>query len=120
MTTFTSRGGVRARVVGNNLLVRKDPDPEATAGGIIVPGLGNASLVGTGVVVAVGVLTSAKAEAGTPIPDIAPGDRVAFIRLLHKVDVNPQIKSVLDDDIMRIRASDVLLVFAEEDAPRLR
>lgn len=111
---------MRARVYGNNILVRKDPDPESTRGGIIVPGLGNASLVITGVVVAVGFLTGPKAPLRTPIPDVRPGDRVAFIRLLHKTDVNPQIKDIFEDDIMRIRASDILLTFAEEDVARLR
>jgi co-chaperonin GroES (HSP10) len=117
--TYVTDDGVAARVLGNNLLVRPDPEPTATRGGIIVPGLGNDTLHHTGVVVAVGYLTGKRAPHKTPIPDIAVGDHIVFVRLLALTDSNPQIKRILDDNVLRIRPSDVLLVIDKEDLNRL-
>ncbi len=112
--------GTTARLVGNALLIRPDPEPTETRGGIIVPGLGNASLHHTGEVLAVGYVTGKKTLERLPIPGIAAGDRVLYLRMLAKTAGNPEIKRIFDDSVLFLRPADVLLTFAAEDVSRLR
>lgn len=113
------RSGIRVRITGNNLLIRPDPVPTQSKGGILFPGGSVEHVHNTGEVVAVGFIT-AKAPAGTPIPGIKKGDRVVFVRFLEQQDSNIQLKSRLEDDVIRIRAADVSLVFDDEDLATIR
>lgn len=117
---YATVDGTVARLLGNALLVRPDREPEKTRGGIIVPYLGNASLHHTGVVVAVGFVTGKRLIERVPVPGIAVGDHVLYLRLLAMTDVNPTIKTILDDNVIFIRPADVLLTFAAEEVSRLR
>lgn len=118
--TYITPQGHAVRVVGNNILVRADPAPERTRGGIIAPNPDKASAHGTGTVLAVGYLTGPQAAFHTPIPGISVGDRVLYLRVLGKTDANPQVARTLEDDVIRIRSSDILLVLDSEDVERLR
>jgi co-chaperonin GroES (HSP10) len=117
--TAELNSGLSVRVVGNNLLVRPDPLPTQSAGGIIYANDAVEHIFNTGVVLAVGYVT-AQAPAGTHIPGIKPGDKIYFIRYLAKQDTNIQLSERLGDDVIRIRPADVLLVFDAEDLPKLR
>lgn len=112
------RDGRRIRVTGNNLLVRPDPEPKQV-GLIQLPDGACEGVMNTGVVMARGYVM-AQAEFHTPIPGIEQGDRVAFVRFLAKQDSNVQLTERLGEPVIRIRASDVSLVFDEEDLPRIR
>lgn len=115
---YTAPSGERLRVIGNNLLVRLEPPPETTLGGIVLPGI--EPLYGLGEVVAVGCLTGKRAVFRTPIPDVEVGDYVCFLALLARTDTNPQIKSRTGENLLRIRPADVLLVISASDLQRLR
>ena len=117
---YATPAGVVARLVGNALLVRPDPEPTETRGGIIVPGLGNASLHHTGEVVAVGYVKGKRMLERAPVPGVEVGDRILYVRLLSLTAGNPEIKRILDDNVVFIRPADVLLTFAAEDVSRLR
>jgi hypothetical protein len=110
--------GTRIRITGNNLLVRPDPEPKQV-GLIHLPDGVCEGVMNTGVVLARGYVM-AKAEFHTPIPGIQKGNRVAFIRFLAKQDSNTQLSARLGESVIRIRASDVTLVFDDEDLPRIR
>ena len=118
--SYTTPQGQAVRVVGNNILVRADPAPERTRGGIIAPHPDMASAYGTGTVVAFGYLTGSKAPQHTPIPGIAVGDHVLYLRVLGKTDSNPQIARTLEEDVVRVRSSDILLVLDSQDVERVR
>lgn len=117
--TAVLENGTAVRIVGNNLLVRPDPLPKETAGGIIIPGDAVEHVYNTGTVLAVGYVL-AQAPAKTQIPGIKPGDRVYFIRYLAKQDSNIQLANRLGEDVIRIRPADVLLTFEAEDEKKMR
>lgn len=117
--TYRTQSGVLLRVVGNNLLVRMNDRPKKTRGGILIPDTAFGSAHGTGQVLAVGNLTGKRAPQGTPIPDVRPGNHVLFVRLLERTDSNPQLKVRLEEDVVRIRPDDVLLVLDAEDVERV-
>jgi co-chaperonin GroES (HSP10) len=118
--TYTTPEGEVVRVIGNNLLVRVEPDKKETTGGIIIPDNVLPSIHVVGEVLAIGYLTSKKAAAKTPIPDLKVGDRVAFVRFLEKTDANPQIKRAIGENVLRIRPADVLLVMDAGDSQQLQ
>lgn len=113
------KNGIKVRVTGNNLLVRPDPLPTVSKGGILFPGDAVENVYNTGVVLAVGFVT-AQAPQGTVIPGIKKGDRVYFVRYLAKQDSNIQLASRLGEDVIRIRPADVSFAFDDEDLPTLR
>jgi co-chaperonin GroES (HSP10) len=110
--------GRRARVIGNNLLVRMGDQPKTTRGGIIIPDTSIGSMHVTGEVLAVGWVTTANEP--IDIPGLEVGDHVLFVKLLDKTDTNPQIKRIFGDNVIRIRPSDVLLVLDAEDVNRVQ
>lgn len=114
----TMRNGTRVRVTGNNLLVRPDPEPKQV-GLIHLPDGACEGIMNTGVVLARGYVMS-QADFHTPIPGIKQGDRVAFVRFIAKQDSNVQLGERLGEPLIRIRASDITLVFDDEDLPRIR
>lgn len=118
-STYKGPGG-QLRVLGNNLLVRLHDRPKQTPGGIVVPDTAIDSMLATGTVVAVGRLTGARAPANTPVPGITTGDNVLFVRFLDRSDSNPQLKRLVEDNILRIRPDDVLLVLDDDDVKRVQ
>lgn len=115
----TLKDGTALRVTGNNLFVVPDPVEKESAGGILYAGDAVAHVYNTGVVVARGYVMS-QADFHTPISGIKKGDRVLFIRYLAKQDSNIQMCQRLGEEVIRIRPSDVQLVFDDEDLPRVR
>lgn len=116
MQAIALLGNARLRITGNNLFVRPDPEPKQV-GLIHLPDGACEGVMNTGVVMARGYVMS-KAEFHTPIPGILKGNRVAFIRFLAKQDSNIWLFERYG--VIRVRASDVTLVFDDEDLPRLR
>ncbi len=108
------------RCVGNNILVRPDPLPSRTRGGLIIPGDAVEDLQNTGTVLAVGRVATTRGAERVGIPGLKPGDRVSYLRFLEKQDSNTQIQHRLGDNIISIRPADVQLVFDEEDLPKMR
>lgn len=117
---FALKSGGTGRIIGNNLLVRPVPPPTRSRGGIVFVDVERAHAYAVGEVVAIGHLTGDKAPPHTPIPDIRIGDRVLYIRLLGKTDVNPRIKDLLGEGLIRIRPSDVLLMMDASDVERVQ
>ena len=117
---YIAKSGRRLRVLGNNLLVRMDAAPKETRGGIMIPDTVLAGLHATGEVLAVGRLTGKRAEANTPVPGVGVGDRVLFVRLLERTDVNPQLKELAEERLVRVRPDDILLVLDDEDVKRVQ
>lgn len=112
------RGDV-LRVLGNNLLIRPDPVLTQSAGGILFPEDAIEHVYNTGTVLATGFVLSL-APYHTPVPGIKKGDRVFFVRFLAKQDSNIQLGARLGEDIIRIRPSDVLFMFDDEDEAAIR
>ncbi len=119
-SVYVTAEGLAVRVVGNNLLVVPDPAPKQSAGGLHLPAVNSLTLHATGRVVAVGHLTGKRAPRHTSIPGISVGDRVLYLRLLGKTDANPQVQKSIDEEVVRIRPADVLLVLDGEDWKRVQ
>lgn len=116
---YITKSGDRMRLINNSLLIAVDPLPKVTKGGIFIPDQSCDSVYNTGVVVATGFVTSQTAEK-LPIPGIAVGDRVMFIRFLAKQDSNLQLIATVGEEVIRARASDILLIFGDEDLVKFR
>lgn len=119
MDTAVLPNGTRVRLVGNNLLVRPDPLPTESKGGILYAVDAVEHVYNTGTVLAVGYVL-AQAPEKTVIPGIKKGDRVYFIRYLAKQDSNLQLANRLGDDVIRIRPADVMFMFDGEHEGLLR
>ncbi len=126
--TYVAPNGTRMRVLNNNMLVRVDPAPDMTAGGIVIPDTAHADHYATGTVVAVGTVpTATRDDEGnivdvgrTPIPGISVGDHVLFIKFLSDQDSNKKVRERLGDDIIKMQPSDVLVIFGDEDRARVQ
>lgn len=117
--TYVTADGLKIRVIGNNLLVRPDPLPERSAGGIFYAPDAMEHVNNTGTVVAVGTVT-AKTEERIPIPGLKVGDRVVFIRFLALQETNQQLAGIVGEDLIRLRPADIQLVFDAEDLQAVR
>lgn len=117
---FTTASGTRVRLMGNNILVRPDKPSMETPGGIVIPDNVLPGLHITGEVLALGFITSKKAAYKTPIPGLRVGDRVLFLRFHERLDLNDRMQRYVDEDLIRIRPSDILLVMDGADVKRLQ
>lgn len=126
--TYTAPNGTRVRMLGKNILVRMDPPPEMTRGGIVIPDTGHADIFATGEVVAVGRIPTVTRDADNnitswgliPIPGVSVGDRVLYIKFLADQDSNKGVRAIMGDDLIKMQASDILFAFDEEDRERLQ
>lgn len=109
---YRAEDGVVYRVTGNNLLVLVDKIATTTAGGIVLPSeLSGEDNLNTGVIVAVGFLTTEKADYHTPIPGVKQGDGCSFIKFQEKVDSNQYLAKVVGERLIRLRPSDILYIY---------
>lgn len=126
--TYVAPNGVKIRVLNKNMLVLVDPAPEMTAGGIIIPDTAHADHYATGTVVAVGTIPTVIRDSEgeivscgtTPIPGIAVGDHVLFIKFLSDQDSNKMVRELLGDNLIKMQPSDVLVIFDDEDRKRVQ
>jgi co-chaperonin GroES (HSP10) len=116
---YRTEAGRELRVFGNSLLVRLDPEPAETRGGIVVPGNVLGSVHRSGTVVAVGAVTGKKAHQPVSIPGLNIGDHVLFVRFHEMSGANPKLKTLVEEGLLCIRPADVLLVMAAEDLQRV-
>lgn len=107
------------RVLGNNLLVRLDPEKKELAGGIFIPDNVLKSVHRTGEVVAIGKLTGDKIDDYVEIPGLELGAHVLFVRFHEKAGANPKIQETVDENLLCIRPADVLLVMDADDVNRV-
>lgn len=106
------------KLMGDNVLVKMDPDKELTSSGIIIkPKEAMETIMRTGVVVAVGPGKYAKKgerdlDKRVPIP-LEVGDGVVFNRFVASNTKTAEAlhQHVLDDDEALIKGSDVLLAY---------
>lgn len=118
--TYRTSSGGAVRVIGNNLLVRPAPPRAVSPGGVIFANVETANAHAVGEVVAIGYLTGDRAVEGTTIPGLKIGDRVMYLRLLGKMHATGYATKILEDGVVRIRPSDILLVMDAEDADRVQ
>jgi len=118
--TYTTASGVKIRVIGDNVLVLADEPPDRSKSGLVIyPDGAMTHVFNTGVVVAVGYVwhKTSKGRVKVPVPGLETGLRVAFIRFLAEQNTNKQVRVLANEDLLRIKASDVVLVIppGEED-----
>lgn len=96
---------------GNQLLVRRDPEEEVSAGGIIItPGHVKQLPRGRGVVLAVGPGRK-HPKTGERIPmETALGDRVVFSKLSGDKVRDDLAQQDVDDDLVLISESEVIAI----------
>lgn len=117
MDTYTTKNGEKIRLINNSILVKPDPTPDRK-GLIHFPDGSMEHVLNTGEVVAVGYEETKKGRR-YPIPDLEPGEKVVFVRFLAEQDSNKQVRRMMDGTV-RIRPSDVLLVYTPDEQDRVR
>lgn len=125
--TFFASDGRKVRLINDDLLVKMDPLPEKSSGGIIIPTTvgerGDDGIYSTGTVVAVGYMKTEDEEGvhrRFKIPDIDVGDKVLFIRFLAEQHSNKQIQSRIEEGLIRVKWFDVIVAYDKADESRLR
>lgn len=117
---YVDPNGRSWRVIGNNVLVVKDAMAKRSDGGIILPSELSGDMANTGTIVAVGFLTTAKADFRTWIPGLVQGMGVSFVKFHEKQDSNKYLLE-LSPGLLRLRPADILLTFdRDEELFRMR
>lgn len=124
----TTPTGVKLLAINGNIIVQVHPKQERTRSGIIIPDDGHVDKYATGTVRAIGKIpTVVKNDEGEvvelgliPIPGVAIGDCVLFVTFLQDQHTNIQLRELLGDDYIRVKPSDVILVFDKDDLPRVQ
>lgn len=118
---YVTPQGKSVTVLHSNILVRPDPLPERTSTGLLhLPTNAMEDVNNTGTVVAYGhiwVGGEDEPQRRIPIPEIYIGMRVMFIRFLGEVHTTKSMQAAIDDNIIKMDVSDILLVLEEEDVP---
>jgi len=118
---YVTPGGKRVTVLHGNILVRPDPLPEKSATGLIhLPADSVEEITNTGTVVAFGhiwVGGEDEPKRRIPIPEIEVGMRVMFVRFLGEVHTTKSMQAAIDDNLIKMDVSDILVVLEDEDVP---
>ncbi len=114
--------GVTVRLLGDSLLVQPDPPQTSTSSGLIHFADGSMEhVLLTGTILAMGYK---ELEDGTlmPLSEVDPelklGRKIVFVRFLKDQQTNLQWSELFDGAI-RLRLTDVMLAFDEEDEERI-
>lgn len=115
--THTFDSGTKLRVMGDAILVMPDDPPEETSTGIIYASGAMEHAYNTGTILAFG---TTRDEDGNkePISGLEVGRKVYFVRFLAEQESNTQIRHMYEG-VIRIKTSDAILVFDEEDRGRI-
>jgi len=100
------------------LVVRREPHEKVTEGGIVIPGDARCDIAAYGQVVAVGSGRTTRKGVTIP-PEVAVGDRVAYVFALERTETGKGLKASMDDGEFLIQEKDVLAVI-EKDVPAER
>jgi co-chaperonin GroES (HSP10) len=108
------------RLVGPRVLVRIDPLPSESKGGVIFPGKSTDTSFQTGT-----VLAKANQKWNPKDPnrfihyDVEVGDRILFYWMQKEIHTNIVLRGMFSDDIILVQPIDILLVFDAGDKERL-
>lgn len=98
------------RPLSDWILVRYDPETKETEGGIVKPEGAHDVVHEWGTVLAVGPGKYYE-KLGDRVPlEVAPGDRVYYIKFLKNTHTGKSIKHVLEDGTFLIQQKDVIVV----------
>jgi len=113
--SYTFADGNTLRLRGNNILVRGNPIPKMSSGGLIhIPGSAVEHVHRTGTVLAFG---TRELKDGTLVPlsdELYVGLGVLFVRYLAEQETNKDIKATFGDDIFRLRIADIIVAYDGE------
>ena len=118
--TYEFEDGTKFRITSDRLLVRGDPLPKETSGGIIIPGKACEHVFRTGTIVAYGFKRNEKTGEKYPI-HVEVGLKCCFVRFLAEQDSNKQFRANFGDgDIFFIGPTDLLFVWpSNEETPNI-
>lgn len=124
---YTTPDGTTIRLINDDVLIRIDPLKEQTAGGIIIPDTagdrGDAGILTTGTILAFGFVKIGGKKGveaqRVPLPDLAIGQKCVFVRFYAEQDSNKQIQYRVEENVIRMKPLDLLLVLDPEDADRV-
>ena len=118
--SHTFKDGRKIILRNQTVLVKMDPDEEATAGGIIKPQGATDHIFMTGTVLAFGWILERKLPGTSktkplkepyPVPELEAGIKCCFIRYRRWQDTNKQLRMMFDDDVIALEPEDLLFVF---------
>lgn len=112
MNTYTTPGGQSVTLLNRRMFVEMDPLPDTTSSGIYVGETGKPTNR-TGTVRAVGFVTTPNGR--VPIPGVAVGDRVTFIRYAAVTHTNEKVQELFGEDYLFLDPKDILLVETPEE-----
>jgi hypothetical protein len=92
------------------VLVREDPLPTTTSGGLVLPQGVIESIFHTGTVLAVGYLNNEVTGERYLIPDLEPGLKCAYVRFLREQHTAVAWREMFDG-LYRVEPSDILVVW---------
>lgn len=122
--TYVTKKGVRVRLINNDVLVKTDPLPEMSASGLILyPNGAMEHVANTGTIVAFGYERFETTEGKyvcRPIPELEVGLKCLFVRFLAEQHSNIQVRARIEEGLIRLKPSDIMLVFSEKDLPRFQ
>lgn len=105
-------------LLGENVLVKMDPEKETVAGGLLVkPETAHEHVLRTGEVVRVGKGKRSK-KTGDHLPmTLQPGDGVVFVRFMADTKTSEALQYHFGKDHVLLKEGDVLLAYDRADAP---
>jgi len=116
---YTLEDGVQIRMLGDAILVRPDDPADRSASGLVLyPNGAMEHVMATGTILAFGSISPKKGPR-TPIPGLEVGLKVCYVRFLAEQESNKQIR-VRYKGAIRIKQSDILLVYTPDEQSRLR
>jgi co-chaperonin GroES (HSP10) len=110
--THKFSNGKKLRMLGSNVLIRKDREAGVSESGLIhFPDGAMEHVINTGEVLAFGS-KRLKDGSSIPIPELEVGMHVAFTRFLAEQDSNKQIRALFgEDDVIKIGPTDILVAW---------
>lgn len=114
----------KLRLINHRVLVKTDPAQDRSSSGLIhFPDGAMEHTLKTGTIVAFGFMREGFEQKpvtkNVPIPGLEVGMKCAFVRFLEKHHSNVQLQEMLDEDLMIVQPSDLLLVFTPDEMDRI-
>lgn len=114
-------------LINEDVLVRVLPLREKTSGGVIVPltvgDHGDSGIHAMGKILAYGFKTFGGKKGipftRIPIPDLEVGLLCVYIKWLSEQDSNKQLRTRLEEDVIRIKVPSIFFVADQEDQDKL-
>lgn len=112
--------GEGIRTIGDDILVMPDPLPTESESGLIhFPGGAMEHTLGTGTILAYGVIKPKKKKGpGVPVPGLEVGLKCVFVRFVAEQNSNKQMRASYEGTI-RLKRTDVLVVYTEDEHERI-